>query len=41
MIDDLEKFYNDDLNTLHDQVGAYEWGIPPEMISMYRYGHIE
>ncbi len=40
MVEDLEKYYSDDLNKLHDQVGAYDWGIPPEMINMYRYGHI-
>lgn len=27
------------LERLHDQVGAVDWGIPPEMIDMYRYGH--
>jgi hypothetical protein len=20
-------------------VGAHDWGIPPEMLDMYRYGH--
>lgn len=24
---------------LHDKVGANDWGIPPEMHDMYRYGH--
>lgn len=28
-----------DLEKLHDQVGALDWGIPPEMLDMYRYGH--
>ena len=27
------------VETLHDQVGAHDWGIPPEMLDMYRYGH--
>jgi glycine/D-amino acid oxidase-like deaminating enzyme len=27
------------LERLHDQVGASEWGIPPEMLEMYRLGH--
>lgn len=40
MVEDLEKHYRNDLNELHDKVGAIEWGIPPEMIQMYRYGHI-
>lgn len=40
MIEELEKYYYDDLSKLHDAVGAFEWGIPPEMVNMYRYGHI-
>jgi hypothetical protein len=40
MLADLEEFYTNDFNKLHDKVGAFDWGIPPEMISMYRYGHI-
>ena len=30
----------DELERLHDSVGALDWGIPPEMLDMYRYGHI-
>ena len=37
----LIQSYRTDLERLHDQVGAYEWGIPPELIEMYRYGHIK
>ncbi len=40
MIEELEKYHSEDLNRLHDRVGAIDWGIPPEMINMYRYGHI-
>ncbi len=29
----------DELEKLHDQVGAYDWGIPPEMLDMYHQGH--
>jgi len=36
----LIKAYKDDLNKLHDNVKAIDWGIPPELISMYRYGYI-
>ena len=36
----LIKAYKDDLNKLHDNVKAIDWGIPPELISMYRYEHI-
>ena len=35
----LEASLRDNLEKLHDQVGAKDWGIPPEMIDMYRYGH--
>jgi glycine/D-amino acid oxidase-like deaminating enzyme len=41
MVEDLEKYYTMDLNQLHDKVGAHDWGIPPELINMYRYGHIK
>jgi glycine oxidase len=39
MPDQLKSMYRDDLERLHDQIGATDWGIPPEMIDMYRYGH--
>lgn len=39
MVDNLEEYYYDNLVKLHDKVGAHEWGIPPEMIDMYKYGH--
>jgi len=40
MLEEMERFHRDDLEALHDQVGAIEWGIPPEMVSMYRYKHL-
>lgn len=39
MPDQIKLMYKDALERLHDQVGAYDWGIPPEMLDMYRYGH--
>lgn len=39
MVEDLEKYYRDDITKLHDKVGAKDWGIPPEMLNMFRYGH--
>jgi hypothetical protein len=39
MIDNLISFYKQDLEKLHDSIGAFDWGIPTEMIDMYRYGH--
>ena len=35
----LMQMHKDTLERLHDQVGAHDWGIPPEMLDMYRYGH--
>lgn len=32
--------YRDDLEKLHDKVGAIDWGIPPELVEMYRYNYI-
>ena len=39
MPDQVKQMYRDDLERLHDKVGAVDWGIPPEMLDMYRYGH--
>ena len=38
MTEQLKKMYRNDIEKVHDQVGAFDWGIPPEMIEMYRYG---
>lgn len=35
----IKKMYQDDLERLHDKVGAFGWGIPADMLDMYRYGH--
>jgi glycine oxidase len=37
----LIESYRADLERLHDKVGAYDWGIPVELIDMYRYEHIK
>lgn len=37
--DQIHSMLRDGLERLHDQVGAVDWGIPPEMLDMYRYGH--
>ncbi len=39
MPDQIRQMYKDDLERLHDKIGAVDWGIPTEMIDMYRYGH--
>jgi len=36
----LIEYYKNDVERLHDKVGAIDWGIPPELVEMYRYGHI-
>ena len=40
MTEHLEKYYRDDLIKIHDAAGANDWGIPPELVDMYRYGHV-
>ncbi len=37
----LKIAYLDELNALHDKFKAFDWGIPVEMIQMYKYGHIK
>jgi glycine oxidase len=39
MVEEMRRHFREDLERLHDQVGAIDWGIPPEMINMYKYGH--
>jgi glycine oxidase len=39
MPEQIKQMYRDNLEKLHDQVGAIDWGIPPEMLDMYKYGH--
>ncbi len=41
LTDKIRDMHRRDLEELHDKVGAVEWGIPPELIDMYRYGHIQ
>ena len=41
MPDQLKNMYREDLERLHDKIGADDWGIPPEMIDMYRYWHAQ
>jgi len=40
MVEQLEAMYRKNIEDLHDKVGAGDWGIPPELVDMYRYGHI-
>ena len=38
--DKIKQMHREDLEKLHDKIGAYDWGIPPELLDLYRYGHI-
>jgi len=40
MVEELEKHYTLELERLHDSVGATEWGIPPEIVSVYKAGYL-
>lgn len=40
MVEQLRNAMRADLEALHDKLGATDWGIPPELVDMYRYGHI-
>ncbi|MBI5921863.1 MAG: FAD-binding oxidoreductase [Betaproteobacteria bacterium] len=35
----VRETYRQDIEKLHDRIGATDWGIPPEMVNMYRNGH--
>lgn len=37
----VRETYRRDVEELHDKVGAIDWGIPPELINMYRQGHAQ
>lgn len=37
MLEDLTKYYTKEFEDLHDKVDAQSWGIPPELISLYKY----
>ena len=39
MTEQMVQMYREGLERLHDQIGATDWGVPPEMLDMYRYGH--
>lgn len=37
---DMENYYRRLFEELHDQVGAVDFGIPPELKDMFRHGHL-
>ena len=38
-IDQLRSSIESDVQNIHDKAGAEDWGIPPELLDMYRWGH--
>lgn len=38
-VQQLRRSIEDDVQQVHDRAGAVDWGIPPEMLDMYRWGH--
>jgi len=41
IVEKLKQSHRDDIERVHDLVGAKDWGIPPELLDLYRYGHIK
>ncbi len=41
MPEQVAQMNREAVTALHDKVGAKDWGIPPEMLDMYRYGHAQ
>ena len=35
----VRETYRKEIEALHDRVGAKDWGIPPELVNMYKKGH--
>lgn len=40
MLNDYRKKLEQEAIEVHDKVGAHEWGIPPELYSMYKGGYL-
>ena len=40
LVEELYEMYSNDIRQLHFNLGIDSWGIPPEMVEMYRYGHV-
>ena len=40
LLEKIKRFHRDDLERLHDKVGAFDWGIPPELIDLYANGYL-
>ncbi|WP_417815448.1 NAD(P)/FAD-dependent oxidoreductase [Thalassospira alkalitolerans] len=37
----VRENYRQDIEQLHDKIGAVDWGIPSELVNMYRRGYVE
>lgn len=40
MTQQLEGMYRSQIESLHDKVGALDWGIPPELVGVYQSGYM-
>jgi glycine oxidase len=40
MCQQLESMYRNQIEALHDKVGAVDWGIPPELVGVYQHGYL-
>ena len=40
MCQQLECMYRSQIESLHDKVGAFDWGIPPELVGVYQHGYL-
>ncbi len=38
MNDQVRENYRKEIEELHDNVGAYDWGIPPILVNLYKRG---
>lgn len=40
MTEQLEAMYRNEVEMVHDMVGANDWGLPVELIDLYRHGYL-
>ena len=41
MINEYKNTLRKEAEELHDKMKAFDWGIPPELYSLYKNGHID
>lgn len=40
MLEDYKAKLQEEISFVHDKIGAFEWGIPPELYSLYKGGYL-